>query len=266
VVGEDASVGGRAVRAAVQRPGLVAACLAALLAHGSPGTAAGALPPGFVHLADVAPAIAQDMRYAGADNFVGRRVAGYDAARCILTRPAAEALAAVEADLAKKDRGLLVLDCYRPQRAVDDFVAWSRDDDTSTRAAHYPRLEKSELFPLGYIAARSSHTRGSTVDLTVVRLPRPAGAPRAAPAASCIAPDAKALAAAGRLDFGTTFDCFDVLANTDAPGITATARAARRLLVDAMARRGFENYPKEWWHFTLRDEPFPDTYFDFPVR
>jgi zinc D-Ala-D-Ala dipeptidase len=249
---------------AVVRRWLVAGCLVSLLA--STSSAADALPPGFVHLADVAPGIAQDVRYAGADNFVGRRVAGYDAARCILTRQAAEALARVEADLAAADLGLLVFDCYRPQRAVDDFVAWSKNDDTSTRAVHYPRLAKSELFPLGYIAARSSHTRGSTVDLTIVREPRPPGVVPAVPVTSCIAPDAKALAAAGQLDFGTTFDCFDVRANTDAPEITATARADRRLLVEAMARRGFENYPKEWWHFTLRDEPFPETYFDFPVR
>jgi len=131
------------------------------------------LPPGFVDLAAVAPGIAVDLRYAGAQNFVGRTVRGYLAPRCLLSRPAALALAQIEQDLAPRGLGLLIYDCYRPQRAVDDFVAWAHDlDDSSTRDRHYPAVAKGELFQRGYIAARSGHTRGSTVDLTLISVPR----------------------------------------------------------------------------------------------
>ena len=245
-----------------------------------------ALPAGFVDLAGIAPGIAVQMRYAGAQNFVGRPVAGYQASRCLLSRPAAAALAQVERDLAPRGLGLLVYDCYRPQRAVDDFVAWAHDPaDTATRSRHYPAVPKAELFQRGYIALRSGHTRGSTVDLTLIRLARPliaAADRRANPARppSCpspfpnpspspttaASPPRAADSSDGTVDMGTTFDCFDQRAHADFPVLSRRAQRHRRLLRQAMVRRGFAPYAKEWWHFTLAGEPFPDRYFNFEVR
>jgi len=238
-----------------------------------------ALPAGFVDLAGVAPGIAVQMRYAGAHNFVGRPVAGYQASRCLLSRPAAAALAQVERDLAPRGLGLLVYDCYRPQRAVDDFVAWAHDPaDTATRSRHYPAVPKAELFQRGYIALRSGHTRGSTVDLTLIRLARPliAAADRNADPElpseplsepdDCRFPAGAADSSDGTVDMGTTFDCFDQRAHADFPVLSRRAQRHRRLLRQAMVRRGFAPYAKEWWHFTLAGEPFPDRYFNFEVR
>jgi D-alanyl-D-alanine dipeptidase len=216
-----------------------------------------------------APAVAVDMRYAGARNFVGRPVRGYGAARCWLTRPAAAALARAARDLAPAGLGLMVYDCYRPQRAVDDFVAWAaQPGDAPTRPAHYPAVAKAELFARGYIAARSGHSRGSTVDVTLVRLPFLRGASAAAPAAAtdCRLPAGATTAPDGSVDMGTTFDCFDERSHTDAPGISPAARANRRRLRTAMERQGFVNLAQEWWHFTLVAEPFPDTVFDVEIR
>jgi len=237
------------------------ACAAPAAADDS-GVAAPA--PGFVDLAEVAPAIAIDMRYAGALNFVGRPVRGYAAPRCLLSRPAAQALAQVQSDLAHQGLGLLVYDCYRPQRAVDDFVAWARDaSDESARIRHYPAVPRSQLFQRGYIAEHSGHSRGSTVDLTLISLasPRP-HEPEPEP------DDCRqgSEAGEGSLDMGTAFDCFDERAHTDHPGLSRRARRHRDLLRRAMLRRGFFAYPKEWWHFTLAAEPFPHRYFDFEVR
>ncbi len=255
-------------------------------------TATGAaLPAGFVDLAGIAPGIAVQMRYAGAQNFVGRPVSGYRASRCLLSRRAAAALAQVERDLEPRGLGLLVYDCYRPQRAVDDFVAWAHDPaDTATRSRHYPAVPKAELFQRGYIALRSGHTRGSTVDLTLIRLARPpiAAADRSAnpaPASDslsqplsdplsqplsepddCRFPTRTADSSDGSVDMGTTFDCFDARAHADFPVLSRRAQRYRRLLRQAMVRRGFAPYAKEWWHFTLAGEPFPDRYFDFEVR
>ena len=139
---------------------------------------------------------------------------------------------------------LKVFDCYRPQRAVDRFVAWGRDlSDQAMKAEHYPAEDKSQLFEKGYIADRSGHSRGSTLDLTLVRQPD-----------------------ATELDMGTPYDYFDSLSNTEDPRITGQQRANRLLLKGVMEKHGFVNYDKEWWHYTLTDEPYPDSYFDFPVR
>jgi len=200
--------------------------------------------PTFVDAASLAPGLVVDLRYAGADNFVGERIDGYEAPRCLLTEPAAHALAGVQTDLATEGLGLVVFDCYRPQRAVDHFVRWSREPaDPAAAARHHPRVPKSELFAAGYIAARSGHSRGSTVDVALVR------AGSAAP-----------------LELGTPFDFFDPRSHGDAGDIPAAARANRALLQGAMERRGFRPYPAEWWHFTLANEPYPDSYFDLPVR
>ena len=242
---------------------LSAAALALLVATSANAVrGADSLPEDFVYLRDVDPSIEQDMRYAGPHNFTGKPVPGYQAAECVLLRPAAEALKQVQADLASKGLSLRVYDCYRPTQAVDAFVAWAKKpDDPAAKAAWYPRLEKSALFP-NYIATRSGHSRGATLDLSVV----PVGAADPPPQGeSCIAPQ-EATAPDGSLAMGTTFDCFDVKANTDASGLTATEIENRTLLREAMAARGFKNYPFEWWHYTFQPEPYPDTYFDFPIE
>lgn len=215
----------------------------------------------------VIPGILLDLRYATAHNFIGRPIHGYAAARCLLTRPAAEALKSVEEELRKRNLALKIYDCYRPQRAVDDFVAWSRNlADQKMKAEFYPHVDKRDLFREGYIAAKSGHSRGSTVDLTIVPLPPP---PQpvfdpAQPLRSCENPK-DARFADNSIDMGTGFDCFSVLAHTDNPAVSAAAQANRRLLKSVMERHGFVNLAEEWWHYTLREEPYPDTYFDFPI-
>ncbi len=207
------------------------------------GTAA-ALPKGFVDVADVVPGLVADLRYATANNFVGKKIDGYIAPRCILSRQAAEALAAVQRDLAEKGLGLKVFDCYRPTRAVAHFMRWARDlSDTATKATHYPAIDKRELFKEGYIASRSGHSRGSTVDLTLVRTANNV-----------------------ELDMGTPFDFFSPKSWPGDTTVGHDAQFNRRMLFEAMNRRGFRDYDKEWWHFTLVNEPFPNRYFDFPVE
>ena len=197
----------------------------------------------FVDAARLAPTLVTNLRYAAADNFVGARIDGYEAARCLLSEPAAHALAAAQADLAGAGLGLVVWDCYRPQRAVDHFVRWSEQPpDPLAAALHHPNVPKPELFARGYIAARSGHSRGSTVDVGLVRLSDGA-----------------------RLDCGTPFDFFDPRSHVDAE-VPAPARRHREILREAMQRHGFVPYPEEWWHFTLRNEPYPDAYFDDVVR
>ena len=227
------------------------------------------LPDGFAYLRDVAPEIAQEIRYTTAYNFVGQPIDAYEAAECILTEEAAAALAAVARDLGRQGLGLKVYDCYRPQTAVNHFARWTGLRDSSMKTAFYPAEPKGWLFARGYIATRSGHSRGSTVDLTLVRLPAadavrtdfpaPPDAPR------CDAPWGERLDE-GDLDMGTAYDCFTPLAATDSRGISAEARRNRDRLRAALSRRGFRNYAKEWWHFTLRSEPHTRTYFDFPVR
>ena len=191
------------------------------------------------------PGLRLDMRYAGSDNFVSMPVRGYEAPRCLLLRPAAEALAAVARDLQRDGYALQVFDCYRPQRAVGHFVEWARGpDDPASKQRHYPDVDKSAL--LGdYIAETYGHSRGLTLDLTLARCEAGACAP---------------------IDMGTPFDFFDERAHTDSPRITAQQRANRERLRDAMVRHGFCNYPLEWWHYTLdRGEPQPPL-LDVPVR
>jgi D-alanyl-D-alanine dipeptidase len=198
----------------------------------------------------------------------------------VLTRPAALALAQVQADLRPRGMSLKVYDCYRPQRAVDHFVRWIRlvdrpgyeGDDEMMKEAFFPTVPKRRLFREGYIARRSGHSRGSTLDLTIVRLPYRARAsypdPAAGPLPRCDAPAVGGPGGRldeGDLDMGTAYDCLSPLAATDSPEVAPAARANRRLLREAMGRRGFRNYPQEWWHFTLRSEPHPDRYFDFAI-
>jgi D-alanyl-D-alanine dipeptidase len=246
---------------------LLAILIGAGPARGEPD--AGKLPAGFVDLAAVAPDIVVDARYAGADNFLGRPARGYGAARCLLTTQAARALALVQHDLAAFGLGLKVYDCYRPRRAVDDFVAWSRAPGATTDPRHHPVVPKAELFRRGYIAASSGHSRGSTVDVTLVSdgARRPASA---APADCRLinGPQAPAGAQApdGSLNMGTTFDCFDERAHVANAGVSLEPRRNRLLLKLAMEKRGFGGYAQEWWHFTLANEPFPKAAFDFEIR
>ena len=202
------------------------------------------VPEGFVALADAVPGVVLEARYAGANNFTGAPVPGYEHGVLLLSRPAATALAAVAESLAPVGLGLKILDAYRPQRAVDHFLHWTTlPDDPVSKARYYPRLEKSELFARGYLVRQSSHSRGSTVDLTLVDLP-----------------------GGEQLDMGGIFDFFDPCSRPDCPHASAAQRANRWLLRTVMERHGFEPLAEEWWHFTLRDEPWPDTIFDFVPR
>ncbi|WP_443056378.1 M15 family metallopeptidase [Streptomyces sp. MUM 178J] len=224
-------------------------------------------PEQFTALRTVAPTIIQEMRYTTVHNFTGVRVDGYRQPVCILTRPAAQALARAQRALLRRGLSLKVYDCYRPQRAVDHFVRWAEDlDDEGMKAEFYPRVDKSRLFADGYIAAKSGHSRGSTVDATLVELPALPTRPYVPgePLVPCYAPRSERFPD-NSVDMGTGFDCFDTLSHTADPRITGGQRARRTLLKAVLEREGFVNLPEEWWHFTYRQEPFPDTYFDFPV-
>lgn len=201
-------------------------------------------PDGFVDAARVVPGLRVEMRYTTAHNFVGQPIDGYEAPVCVLTQQAADALARVQADLAPRGLGLKVYDCYRPQRAVAHFARWAADlSDQRTKAEFYPNVDKTRLFELGYIAERSGHSRGSTVDLTIINLTTGA-----------------------EIDMGTPFDLFDTRSWPTDETVSAEARANRLMLQSLMRTHGFRSLREEWWHFTLEGEPHPETYFDFPVR
>lgn len=226
---------------------LLAGIISALAFLASGPSQAEPLPKGFVCLDTAVPGIRTDLRYATAHNFVGERIDGYVQPRCILTREAAHALGGVQEELRPFGLGIKVFDCYRPQRAVDHFVRWARNrDDVRMKAEFYPGVEKGNLFRDDYIAARSGHSRGSTVDLTIVLL--------------------SGEAAGRELEMGTGFDFFGPESWPGHPGMSPEARANRLLLQMVMKKHGFRPYAKEWWHFTLEREPFPETYFNFPVR
>lgn len=223
--------------------------------------------PGFVVLSDVDPRILTDIRYAGAHNFVGRPIAGYREPLCLLTRQAAEALRRAQDAALAGGHSLKVYDCYRPQPAADDFLAWAkRPGERQMKGEFYPRVAKSALFDQGYLGAPTAHSRGSTVDLTLVGVPAASQPPYAPgqPLVPCTAPAGQRFAD-NSVDMGTGFDCFDRLAHTDDPRVTGSARENRRLLRRLMTDAGFVNYDREWWHYRYQDEPYPDTYFDAPV-
>ena len=228
----------------------------------------GERPRDIVDAATIVPGLIVDMRYLGARNFVGRPIPGYVAEKCLLTRRAALALKRVQEELRAKNLGLKVYDCYRPRRAVKAFVAWARDvPDQAMKPDFYPDVDKRALFRKGYISSRSGHSRASTVDLTIVPLDAAAVTPVAAsgPIRACAAtredraPDTS-------LDMGSGFDCFDPLSHTGNPRVGKQARGNRAMLRSLMSKHGFGNAPEEWWHYTLRGEPYPGTYFDFPVQ
>ncbi len=215
-----------------------------LLSSGVPAATRG---QDLVDVRQLDTSIRADMRYAGPSNFVGEPVDGYEAPKCLLSRAATEALVRIQSSLEKDGLGLLVFDCYRPQRAVDHFVRWAKDTaDVRTKTEYYPNVRKSRLFEEGYIASRSGHSRASTVDLTLVRESQEqSGEP---------------------LDMGTPFDFFDPRSHTESPDVTPGQLANRLRLRGAMEEGGFRNYAAEWWHYTLRDEPHPDEYFDRVIQ
>ena len=194
--------------------------------------------------ADIVPDAILEIRYYSTYNFIGDRIDGYEQPAALLTRKAAEALKLVSDDLAGQGYRLKIFDTYRPQKAVAHFMRWARDEeDVRMKAYFYPELDKNILIPQGYIAEHSGHSRGSTADLTLLDM-----------------------RTGKEADMGGPFDYFGELSHSDYRGITEEQYANRMLLREAMTRRGFMPLTEEWWHFTLKDEPYPDTYFTFPVR
>lgn len=231
-------------------------------------TQANTLPNGFVYLRDVDPSIIQDMRYAGNHNFVGRPLEGYEAAECILTKEAAINLSKVQKELQKSNLSLKVYDCYRPVRAVKAFVEWAKDiNQREMQQEFYPTIPKKDLFPLKYIAENSVHSRGSGVDLTIVRTPVQDQA-EYRPGQRLTACTASYLErfADNSIDMGTGYDCFDEKAHADQKNISVVAYQNRGILRNLMEKHGFVAYPEEWWYFTLKDEPSKDKAFDFPIK
>ena len=202
------------------------------------------IPEGFVYLTDEIKTAELEMRYYSENNFLGRRVEGYEAPKAILTKEAAQALKEASETLEKQGYHIKVFDVYRPQRAVDDFVKWAKDiNDTKMKQQYYPYVDKANLFELGYIAEKSGHTRGSVVDLTIVDIET-----------------------GEEVDMGSGFDFFGEISHHGTTLITKQQEINRNILRDAMVSAGFEIYIKEWWHYKLSNEPYPDIYFDFPVK
>ena len=200
-------------------------------------------PSGFVLLADHIPQIVQEIRYYSTYNFIGDRIDGYEEPCALLTREAARALKNVSGEMIVQGYRLKVFDAYRPACAVRHFVLWGiEDQDIRMKPYFYPDLQKQELFAKGYIAKMSGHSRGSTVDLTLLDM-----------------------STGKELDMGSPFDLFSEISHPDYRGITDEQYENRMLLRRAMIRGGFRPIDCEWWHFTLEDEPYPDTYFEFPV-
>lgn len=202
------------------------------------------LPEGFVYVKDVIPTAQVELRYFGNDNFIGKPINSYNKEVCIISTKAAEALGNVQDELLKYNLSIKVFDAYRPQKAVDHFVEWAKDlNDTINKLIFYPEVKKQHLFKEGYISSKSGHTRGSTIDMTIVDLET-----------------------GTELDMGSPWDFFGPISWVAEQNITSQQRANRMLLQTVMSKHGFRFYTKEWWHFTLRNEPFPETYFNFPVE
>jgi len=239
-----------------------------LLLLPSTGGSESNIPDRFVDVREVVPSLQFDIRYFGPHNFVGERIDGYDAPKCILTREAAAALARVQKELERFSLSLKIYDCYRPQRSVDHFVRWAKNiADTKTKAEFYPTLDKKDLFTGDYIATKSGHSRGSTVDLTIVPLPAAKQVPYhpGQKLQACYLPVGQRFQDNG-IDMGTGYDCFHELSHTVNNKVGEKQRINRLLLKTLMEKQGFQDYEKEWWHFTLHEEPFPQTYFDFVIE
>lgn len=226
----------------------IVVCVGLIIAHGQKGASQNAKQylqssdsSGFVTLTDVVPDVLLEIRYFSTYNFVGERINGYEEPVALVTKEAAAALKEVSLYLKEKGYILKIYDAYRPQRAVDHFKAWAEDlADTLMKPYFYPLKNKNVLFKEGYIASHSGHSRGSTLDLTILDMNT-----------------------GKEVDMGGTFDYFGEKSHTAFEGITPQQKANREILKEAMERFGFRNYPTEWWHFTLKNEPYPDTYFTF---
>lgn len=202
------------------------------------------LPEGFVYVKDVIPDLQVELKYHTSNNFVGKVVDGYESDKLILSEATAKALKLVQQELKQQDMCLLVFDGYRPQRAVNHFMRWAQDlNDTINKHQYYPDVDKEDLFKEDYIASRSGHSKGSTVDVTIIN-------------AKTNKP----------LDMGSDYDFFGKQSWTDYKDISEAQKANRKLLLKIMTKYGFVNFYKEWWHFTLKDEPFPNAYFDFVIK
>ena len=199
---------------------------------------------GFVSVGEVIPDVLLDIRYFSSFNFIGKRIDGYEEPAAILTREAAQALKEASREAMEQGFRLKIYDAYRPQKVVDHFVRWAKDpEDIRMKAFFYPDLEKKIIIPQGYIAEHSGHSRGSTVDLTLFDM-----------------------ATQQDVDMGGTFDFFGELSHPDYSGVSEVQHANRMLLQSLMVKHGFRPLETEWWHFTLENEPWPDTYFTFSVR
>jgi D-alanyl-D-alanine dipeptidase len=225
------------------------------------------LPAEFLPVTDIHPDIRISPRYALSENFIGRPFVGYDAPILFLTQQAGEALKAIQDDVAKDGFDLVIYDAYRPQRTVDSFMAWAHDlTDQVMKDAYYPRLHKKNVFEKGFIAKRSSHSRGSTLDLTIIEKSKDVVLPSNRIKRTLHDDFTFTFLDDGTVDMGSHFDLFDEASFHDSPLVSGTAQNNRNYLRAVMIRRAFSPYAKEWWHYTLQNEPYTDTYFDFPFK
>lgn len=201
------------------------------------------LPKGFVYIDEVINDVDIDIRYSNDNNFIGKKINGYNQSAAIGTKELTLALQEIQNDLKHFGYGVKIFDVYRPQKAVNHFSRWSTNDDVLMKDLFYPNIEKRDLFKKGYIASRSGHSRGSTIDLTIINLKTKE-----------------------ELDMGTSYDFFGIESSYDYSGLTYEQNSNRLLLYSVMKKYGFKSLKSEWWHFTLENEPFPDTYFNFNVE
>lgn len=224
------------------------------------------LPAGFVFLSDIDPTIIENTRYYTAENFLGKAVPGYNTPRIICTKEAALALKEVNTGLKTEGYNLVVYDGYRPQRAVDEFIKWSQDqNDQVAKSLYYPTVNKEDVFELGYIAAKSGHSRGSTFDLTIIPENEKI---KPIEVSSRTLNNGKTIPflSDNTIDMGSSFDLFHEVSHHDTKLINDQQNHMRDILREAMDNHKFKEYSEEWWHYTLVDEPYPDTYFDFVVE
>lgn len=224
------------------------------------------LPEGFVYIQDVVPEIQLDVRYLSNNNFIGKPIDGYKKSVGILSTQATEALKKAQELFEKDGYSIVVYDAYRPQKAVDHFVRWSKDlVDLVMKKSFYATLEKKNLFKLGYIAKKSGHSRGSTIDLTIIKKGETVSGPTAI--AKTDANDVEwNLLVDNTVDMGSPFDVFDTISHITSTQITPEQQKMRNYLQSVMNQAGFKGYNEEWWHFTLINEPFPETYFNFDIE
>lgn len=240
-----------------------------LLIFVSTSLMANQLPEGFVYVRDVDPTIIENIRYTTDQNFVGKPLDGYKKPRAILTKEAAQALHRVQQDLLREGYSLVIYDAYRPQQAVDHFVKWGKDaEDDKTQPLYHPRITKEEVFAQKYVSTRSSHSRGSTVDVTIISTKSSLKSVDEIKFEERTLKDGQKIIYLddGTVDMGSSFDLFDKASHPDSNLIEQKYVNHRRYLQTKMEKQGFEVYPGEWWHFTLKNEPHPDTYFDFAIE